>query len=105
MSVTLEEVPEAAAAAWVRVRDELKPILGDGLLALWGWGSTVRPDRPSVPSDLDTHVVVESRLDELTWERMGAALSAIADEHGVQWDISHTLAAETSGGELPRSVR
>lgn len=105
MSFALEEMPPTAAAAWGHLRDELKLILGDDLVALWGWGSTVLPDRPAVPSDLDTHVVIERRLDEPTWAEMSSALAALAVEFGVQWDISITLRAESDRGELPRSAR
>lgn len=105
MSVALRGVPKVAATAWVRLRDELELILGDRLVAFWAWGSTVHPDRPRILGDLDTHVVVERRLDELTWARIEAALRTIAGDLGVQWDLSYTLAAETNGRELPGSVR
>jgi hypothetical protein len=103
MSVPLQEVPAVAAAAWLELRGELLRILGNDLVALWGWGSTVRPDRPLILSDLDAHAVVTRPIDERTWGVLQAALADTARTHGVQWDISFTLAAETRGSELPRS--
>ena len=52
MSVSLDEVPAVAAVAWVRLRDEFRSILGDRLIALWGYGAKVFPDPPRLLGDI-----------------------------------------------------
>lgn len=103
MTVRLHDLPSAAASAWLELREELEWILGDDLIAMWGWGSTVHPDRPRIPSDLDTQLVVARALDEHAWDQIQHALATSARNHDVQWDVGCTLAADVGGRSLPRS--
>ena len=85
-SVSFEDVPEVARTAWTRLRDELLSILGDGLVAIWGYGSIIGADRPHRPADLDTHVILGDRPSAQTGQRIDGACQAIAAEAGVEWD-------------------
>ena len=81
----LEHLPEEARNAWLRLRDELSAILGDDLVAIWAYGSTVGSDRPQRPADLDTHVVITSRPDAETARRIGLATEGVLGEDQ-EWD-------------------
>ena len=85
-SARFEDVPGVARTAWTRLRDELLYILGDGLVAIWAYGSIIGSDRPRRPADLDTHVVLERRPDAQTAQRIDRAAQAIGAEAGVEWD-------------------
>lgn len=117
MSASIEEIPSVAAAAWLRLRDELQAILGDGLVAVWGDGSTVHPDRRrNIFSDLDTTAVVEHVIDEGLGARLEAALAALSADSGIDpgwhepsdkpcWEIEYVLAADVGGVEFARDAR
>jgi aminoglycoside adenylyltransferase-like protein len=79
-------LPEVARTAWTRLRDELQSILGDDLVAIWAFGSTIGADRPRRPADLDTHIILRRRPDAETAQRIDDACDAIAGEVGVEWD-------------------
>ena len=85
-SIHLDDVPERARVAWVRLRDELQSILGHDLVAIWAYGSVIGPDRPQRPADLDTHVIVRRRPDAPIAQSIVGASQAIAAEVGVEWD-------------------
>jgi hypothetical protein len=87
MSVPLDELLEDAREAWTRLRDELEGILGDDLIAIWAYGSTIGSDRPDRPADLDTHVIVGRRPDAHSAQRIRDALDAIAADAGVEFDV------------------
>jgi hypothetical protein len=101
MSVTLDEIPEAARVAWVRLRDELHDILGNDLIALWAHGGTTLPDRPRRYGDLDAHVVLERSPDEPTARSIEEAHETIGAEHGVDWDTWYILAEDAHRPESP----
>jgi hypothetical protein len=101
MSFTLDEIPEVARIAWVRLRDELHAILGSNLVALWAHGGTTFPDRPRRPGDLDAHVVVDRSLDEATSQSIQDAHERIGAEHGVDWDTWYVLAADARRPQSP----
>jgi hypothetical protein len=102
VSVSLEEVPEVARIAWVRLRDELRVILGEDLVALWGYGGTTFSDPPRRLGDLDTYAVVGHPPDEQTSRRIEEAHEAIAREHGVEWDAWYVLVDDARRPESPR---
>lgn len=102
MSVSLDEIPEVARIAWVRLRDELRVILGDDLVALWAHGGTTFPDRPRRAGDLDTYAVVARPPDKQTSRRIDDVHAAIAGEHGVEWDAWYVLAEDALRPESPR---
>ena len=102
MSVALEELPEVAKIAWVRLRDELRVILGEDLVALWGYGGTTFSDPPRRLGDLDTYALVGQPPDEQTSRRIEDAHEAIAREHGVEWDAWYVLVDDARRAESPR---
>jgi hypothetical protein len=83
---TLDDLPEAARHAWMRLRDELQAILGDDLVAIWAYGSVIGSDRPTRPADLDTHVILRRRPDAQTAQRIAEACDAITGTSGLELD-------------------
>ena len=102
MSVRLEELPEVARRAWLRLRDELTAILGDDLVAIWAYGSTTALEGPPRSADLDTYVIIRGRPDEPTVQRLEAAHTAITGETGAEWDVWYVLEEAASRPEAPR---
>lgn len=84
--IHLDKVPGWARVAWARLGEELRSILGDDLVAIWGYGSVIAPDPPRRPADLDTHVILRGRLEAPTAERIVRAAETIAAEPAVEWD-------------------
>jgi hypothetical protein len=101
MSVALDEIPEVARIAWVRLRDELRAILGSNLAAMWAHGGTTFPDRPRRPGDLDAHVVLERSPDAPSSQSIQDAHERIGAEHGVDWDTWYVLAADARRSDSP----
>lgn len=50
--VTLQDLPPAARAAWVDLRDRLRSALGDDLVAMWAHGGTTSVSDPAHAGDL-----------------------------------------------------
>jgi hypothetical protein len=100
-SVSLDALPEAARTAWLRLRDELRQIVGDNLVAMWAYGGTTFPDPPRRSGDLDAHVVLDRAPDERTVQSIEAAHDTIGAEHGVEWDTWYVLAADARRPESP----
>jgi hypothetical protein len=84
---SLATIPDVARNAWSRLRDELQALLGDDLVAIWAYGSTIGSDRPNRPADLDTHVILKGRPDARTAQRINNTSDAIAAESGVEFDV------------------
>jgi hypothetical protein len=101
MSVSIDGVPAVAKTAWIDLRDELRKILGDDLVALWGHGGTTFPDRPRRAGDLDTYAVLDHAPGEQTWRRIDEAHAVIGRETGVEWDAWYILADDARGRESP----
>jgi hypothetical protein len=101
MSIALDEIPEVARIAWVRLGDELRAILGSNLVAVWAHGGTTFPDRPRRPGDLDAHVVLERSPDEPSSQSIQDAHERIGAERGVDWDTWYVLAADARRPDSP----
>lgn len=93
-------LPETAAAAWFRLRDELVAIVGDDLVAIWAYGSTVGAGRPRRPADLDTHVVLRRRPDAATAKRIESVLEA-GSVDDPEWDAWFITLADARRREHP----
>jgi hypothetical protein len=87
MSASLDGLPTATRAVWLRLRDELEAALGNELIAIWAYGSSVAPDPPGRPADLDAHVVVSASPNAETARRIETVLDAIARDADVEWDV------------------
>jgi hypothetical protein len=102
MTVSLDELPNVAAHAWSRFRDEMRCLLSDDLTALWGYGGTVFRDRPRRLGDLDTLAVLGRVPNEDTKQALERAENDVAREHGIEWDTWYVLAADAARSEPPR---
>lgn len=100
--VPLDELPETARTAWLRLRDELQHILGDGLVAIWAHGGTTAVEDEPHAADLDTYVIVARRPDEAAAQRIEQAQEAIARDHGIEWDAWYVLATDARRPDPPR---
>jgi hypothetical protein len=100
--VALDKIPPTARVAWTRLRDQLQGILGDDLVAIWAYGSTIVPERPLRSADLDTHIVLKRRPDQQTARRIEGARAAIADQHGVEWDAWFVVVDDALRAGSPR---
>jgi hypothetical protein len=101
MSVLIDDLPEGARIAWLRLRDELHAILGEDLVAIWAYGSTIAPAPPLRPADLDTHVIVMRRPDAQTARRIEDVHGAIERESGLEWDTWYIVAEDAGRPESP----
>jgi hypothetical protein len=113
VTVSIDDVPDPASAASLRLRDELLAILGDDLVALWLHGGTTFADRPAHPGDLDLCGVIASvtpaERTPRMWRsdprsrpsRIAAAEKSIARELGVQLDTTYLLADDASRSRIP----
>jgi hypothetical protein len=100
--VTLDDISDDARTAWSRLRDELRAILGDDLVAMWAHGGTIAAGRQPRAADLDTYVIVDRGPEEVTVQRIEAAHDAIAREQGVEWDVWYVLADDARRPDAPR---
>jgi Domain of unknown function (DUF4111) len=104
VTVSLDQLPVAAAQAWARLRDETRGILGNDLTALWGYGGTIFPDRSRRLGDLDTFAILERVPDERTIRKLEQAQAEIASEYGIEWDVWYVLATDARRSEPPRDA-
>ncbi len=101
LGVSLRDLPPAAQAAWSDLRDGLRSVLGDDLVAMWAHGGTVSIGDPAHAGDLDTYVVVARSPDEQTARRIEEAHAATARAHGVEWDAWYVLADDARRSKQP----
>ena len=101
MGVPLDDLPPAAQAAWSDLRDRLRSLLGNDLVAMWAHGGTTSIGDPPHVGDLDTYVFVARQPDEATVRRIEEAHQATADEHGIEWDAWYVLTDAARGSEPP----
>ena len=113
MPITIADLPDTAASASLRLRDELLAVLGADLVSAWVHGGTTFADRPIRPGDLDICAVIAnvapSERTPRAWRRRSrsrpsriyAAQESIARETGVVFDTMYLLADEIGSGRLP----
>jgi hypothetical protein len=113
VTILIDDLPDTAASASLRLRDELLAILGADLVGAWVHGGTTFADRSIRPGDLDICAVISTVApDERSpraWRtdpasrasRIYAAQESIARESGVIFDSMYLLADEVGGGRLP----
>jgi hypothetical protein len=104
MSVSLDQVPAIAVAGWVRVRDELRTILGEDLVALWGYGARAFPDPPHLLGDVDTWAVLNRAPQESTARLIRDTVEVIARDVRIALDTRFILLGDASRSELPRNA-
>jgi len=96
-----DELPAEARSAWLSLRDELRGIVGDDLVALWAHGGTIAVDEPPRDADLDTHAILAHRPTDATVRGIEAAEEAIASKHGIDWDTWYVLADDARRPDPP----
>lgn len=104
MSVALDQLPERPRQAWERLRDELRSILADDLVAVWAYGGSVAAGMGGVTrhrGDLDTYVIVRRQIGERTASGIDAAQAAIGAELGAEWDTWVVLENDARRPEAP----
>jgi hypothetical protein len=101
VTIAIVDLPDVAAAASLRLRDELLAILGADLVGAWLHGGTTFADRPARSGDLDICVVIANVVpDERTprvWRpdpgfrpsRIYAAQESIVQDYGVMLDTMY----------------
>jgi len=116
VSIRIADLPDVAAAAGLRLRDELLAVLGGDLVSAWLHGGTTFADRPTRAGDLDFCAVIANvEPDERNpriWRRdpasrpnrIHAVQEAIAGDLGVELDTLYLLADEVGFGRLPTSA-
>jgi hypothetical protein len=102
MGIDLDALPDPARAAWQSLRDEVRTILGDDLVAMWAHGGSTSIGDPPHAADLDTHVVVAHRPDEAIVGRLEEAEAATGRQHRVEWDNWYVLADDARGSDPPQ---
>jgi hypothetical protein len=114
--MTIADLPDLAASASLRLRDELLAILGGDLVSAWLHGGTTFSDRPTRPGDLDFCAVIANvEPDERSprvWrrdpasrpDRIHAVQESIAADFGVELDTLYLLAGEVGLSRLPTSA-
>ena len=99
--IPLHELPEAAQTAWTGLRDHLRTIMRDDLVAMWAHGGTTSIMDPVHAGDLDTYVIVARRPDAPTVRRIEEAQAAIVAAHGIEWDAWYILADDARRSDPP----
>lgn len=99
--IPLEQVPEDARGAWMRVRDTLRAMLGDELVAMWGFGGTITAPARSRRGDLDTFIVLHGPVDPAAAEASERALASLSRELGWGLDTWCVLEADARRQEAP----
>jgi len=100
MNVSSDQIPEPARTAWLRLRDGLRDILGDDLVAMWAHGGTISSARPR-QADLDTYVVLARRPDAATVQRIEVLQDAIEADVGLEWDNWYITADDVRQSRPP----
>jgi hypothetical protein len=100
--IHLDNIPDPARGAWRSLRDEVRTILGDDLVAMWAHGGSASIGDPPHTADLDTHVIVAVRPDDAIAQRLEEAEAAVGREHGVEWDNWYVRADAAQRSDPPR---
>jgi hypothetical protein len=96
-----DQLPSHARAAWSDLRDRIRSVLGDDLVAMWAHGGTTSSGDPAHEGDLDTYVIVRRRPDAPTARKIEQAHAATAEAHGIEWDAWYVTAEDASRADSP----
>ena len=91
-------------SAFEALRDELVRLLGEDLVALWGYGAAVSPEPPVRLGDLDTHGVLAWPPASDVSAEIDAIRRRVDAEHGVELDSWYILLEDAQGGEPPAHI-
>jgi hypothetical protein len=104
VSVPVADLPTTALLAWLRLRDELRVILGGDLIALWGYGARALPDPPLRLGDVDAFAVVRRAPSRPLARRIQSAQKAIARDLGTDLDVGYVLTRDAARRDLPHDA-
>jgi hypothetical protein len=102
VSVSIDDIPQPARMAWLRLRDELHGTLGEDLVAIWAHGGKTSLDGPPRSGDLDTYVILRRRPDEEAVRHIEDAHEEIARTHEIEWDAWYILVDDARRPGDPR---
>ena len=102
MSIPIDQLPDPARSAWVRLRNDLVDRLGDDLVAIWAYGGTTAAEGPPRSADLDTYVIVRRSLDAAAAHAVEDIHAAIAGEAMVEWDAWYVVESDARRSDAPR---
>ena len=91
MAVELTSLRPEVRSAFEELSDALTAVLGDDLVALWGYGAAVSPEPPARLGDLDTHGILARPPAPEIATRMDEARRRIDAEFGVELDSWYIL--------------
>jgi hypothetical protein len=101
-SVALESLPANVRAACEELRDGLRSLLGEELVALWVHGAATFPDRPERLGDIDTHGILANRPDRETAAAIERIHDSLAARFAIEWDSWYVLKSDATRAEQPR---
>ena len=99
--VPLSAILPETRLAFEQLRDGLADLLGDDLVALWGYGAAVSPEPPARLGDLDTHGVLARPPAPETAAEMDAVRRRVDAENGVELDSWYVLLRDARGPTPP----
>jgi hypothetical protein len=99
--VSIDDLPVVARSAWLELREELRRILGDDLIAIWAYGGTTAVGDEPHAADLDTYVILARAPDAETALKIEGVQDAIARDRDVEWDAWYVLEADARRAEPP----
>lgn len=99
--VPLLSLPPVARAAWTDLRNRLRSVLGDELVAMWAHGGTTSIGDPAHAGDLDTYVILSATPDAASARRIENSHTATAEAHRVEWDAWYVLADDARRSDPP----
>lgn len=104
MSVPVADLPTTALLGWVRLRDDLRLILGDDLIALWGYGARALPDPPLRLGDVDAFAFVRRAPSRPLARRIQSVQKAIARELETDLDVGYVLTRDAARRDVPHDA-
>lgn len=102
--IGLAELPPRVAAAADRLLGGARAIFGDELVALYLYGSTVAPDAPARPADLDAHAIVARPPTDEEARRVRELQESIERASGLEPDVWWILLEDARRPEQPRHL-
>ncbi|MGH2377224.1 MAG: aminoglycoside adenylyltransferase domain-containing protein [Candidatus Limnocylindria bacterium] len=104
MSVPVADLPTTALLAWIRLRDGLRLVLGDDLVALWGYGARALPDPPLRLGDVDAFAVLRRAPTQRRARQIRSAHETITRELETDLDVGYIVARDAAHRDPPHDV-
>jgi hypothetical protein len=101
MPIALESLPTRVMKAYIALRTELVELLGDQLVALWGFGAATMSDAPKRLGDIDSYGILLRAPDHATAEAIDSIHHGIARDQAIEWDSWYVLADSATAADIP----